>query len=423
MKRYCLRVALLIIAILFIVMPLVSCCDSDCDECKDKKEVAILSIEVTPANQWITENSTQQYTATVTLPDNSTQVFTQKVKWYSSDTEVATINSSGLATSKTSGTTTIEAVYGNMSGTASLAVGTASPETIVITPANPCMPEGKELQFTATHTLLEEDVTEEVTWSSSNTAVAKISSDGVAESIASGTTEIQATYEDISDTTLLTVTTICEKYDAEQGRIIVNNDEWTLSDGIPDTDYEPFAGPNNAGTFAKNIASWFTGCVPGKFLVYSENHGLTGSNLADAMTSEGHTWTVDSSVTFNLSTLMQYDAVFLGDIPADNAVLINYVNAGGSVYVMGGTTLENPKTASTFWNTFLKHFGLQYSTQHNTFRGDIPISSTHPILCGLGDLLMITGNSITDLEPSNAKNQVIAKYQGQGLIAIYDPAQ
>ena len=65
------------------------------------------------------------------------------------------------------------------------------------------------------------------------------------------------------------------------GKIVVNNDEWTLSDlGFQQ-------GPDTA-TFALNVASWFTGGTPGSFLAYSTNFGLSQSSLAAAMNGAGH---------------------------------------------------------------------------------------------------------------------------------------
>jgi hypothetical protein len=114
------------------------------------------------------------------------------------------------------------------------------------------------------------------------------------------------------------------------GRIIVAHDEVTLSN-------TGFSLAPDASQFALNVASWFTGSTAGNFLVFSTNFGLTESQLASTMTSAGHSWTVSTAVDFSLPNLLQYDAIFLAGTPADNQVLIDYVNAGGNVYLAGGT--------------------------------------------------------------------------------------
>ncbi len=95
----------------------------------------------------------------------------------------------------------------------------------------------------------------------------------------------------------------------ERGKIIVANDEWTLSDS-------GFGWTSDTKTFALNVASFFTGGGTGNFLVYSANFGLTGSSLSNAMTQAGHAWTISTSTAFTLQNLLQFDGVFLAETPA-----------------------------------------------------------------------------------------------------------
>jgi trimeric autotransporter adhesin len=68
------------------------------------------SLSITPASPTVLlSQGTQQFTATGTLQDGSTVNLTNSVSWSSGTTSVATINSSGLASLLTSGTTTIKA--------------------------------------------------------------------------------------------------------------------------------------------------------------------------------------------------------------------------------------------------------------------------------------------------------------------------
>jgi uncharacterized protein YjdB len=81
---------------------------------------SLVSISVTPANPSIQRNTTAQFTATGTYSDNSTKTIT--VNWSSSNSSVATINSSGLATATNLGSTTITATSGAVKGTTTLLV-------------------------------------------------------------------------------------------------------------------------------------------------------------------------------------------------------------------------------------------------------------------------------------------------------------
>ena len=81
------------------------------------------SIAVTPANSSTSVGTSVQFNATGTYSDGSTKDITSSVNWTSSNTAVATIDStSGLATATGEGTTTIQAASGTISGTTSLTV-------------------------------------------------------------------------------------------------------------------------------------------------------------------------------------------------------------------------------------------------------------------------------------------------------------
>jgi RHS repeat-associated protein len=204
----------------------------------------------------------------------------------------------------------------------------------------------------------------------------------------------------------------------KSGKIIVANDEWTLSDfGFSNA-------PEDAKLFAQNIADYFTGGEKGSFLGYSNNFSFTGSKLAEALTSDGHQWTVNNNLSFTLEALQRYDGVFVGGFSADNKVLIDYVNSGGSVYVAAGTgTLGNSTNEANTWKDFLNNFGLSFADQYNNIQGTIPINpSPHPIFGRIKKLYQNNGNTIIDLDTNDNRGILIAKSNnGQGLYAVYDP--
>lgn len=83
---------------------------------------SVVSIVVTPANPTIVQGTTQQFTATATFSDNTVLNITSQATWTSSDTNAATIDSTGLATAKSPGSTTITATLGGVSGFTTLKV-------------------------------------------------------------------------------------------------------------------------------------------------------------------------------------------------------------------------------------------------------------------------------------------------------------
>lgn len=199
------------------------------------------------------------------------------------------------------------------------------------------------------------------------------------------------------------------------GKIVLANDEWTLSNVGFTND------GTNATTFTNNVASWFTGSTSGNnFLAYSSNFGLTGSTLATVMSTAGNTWTVSTGVTFDLLTLLTYDAVFLAGDAADNNVLTNYVNAGGNVFLEGGTGVGGAVAEANRWNPFLNSFGLGFETSYNGVGGNIPTSSSHPIFNGVTSLYQNNGNDALDINISDPRAEILVSYQGHGLYAVYD---
>jgi len=170
--------------------------------------IGLVSSLIYPSNITIALGRTQQFTATVTYSDNSTANITDSVTWTSSNTTVATINNAGLAQSLAEGQTVITATSGNVSANTTLTVSSKVVDVVVVTPTNPSIPAGRTQQFTATGTYSDNstaNITGSVTWSSSNTTIARINAAGLVRSYAEGTTIITATSGNATDNTMLTV--------------------------------------------------------------------------------------------------------------------------------------------------------------------------------------------------------------------------
>jgi uncharacterized protein YjdB len=167
------------------------------------------SITVTPSTAKLSAGTLLQFTATGNFDDGSTQPLTS-LTWSSSAQNLLTIDVNGVATGVIAGSATVTATSGTISGTASVTVTNATISSIAVTPANSTMPIGAMKQFTAVATLSDsttQDVSLSVLWSSSLAAAATISDQGLANSVANGTTTISATSGAVSGSTALTVTT------------------------------------------------------------------------------------------------------------------------------------------------------------------------------------------------------------------------
>jgi RHS repeat-associated protein len=201
-----------------------------------------------------------------------------------------------------------------------------------------------------------------------------------------------------------------------KGRIVVNCDEWTLSN----TGFQQGVGVDN---FARNLARFFSPNHPGKFLVHTPNFGLNESMLANTMTAAGHTWTINTALPFTLANIQQFDAVFLAaDLPANNQVLISYVEAGGSVYIAAGTGAGGALGEAVAWQPLLNHFGIDLETMYRGGGTDAP-TIAHPLFVGVGKLLYFGVSSVILFNPLDPYNKVTTGLEGGqpfGRIGIFE---
>ena len=185
-----------------------------------------------PTEDSIAVGKTTQFNALGSFSDDSTTDVTATVTWTSSDTTIATVSSGGLATGVAAGTVTITATdpTTDLSATATLMVTAAAPPpppppapppptpTVVVTllslsviPAEDFIAIGETTQFNALGSFSDDSmtgVTATVTWTSSDTTIATVSSGGLATGVEAGTVTITATdpTTELSATTTLTVT-------------------------------------------------------------------------------------------------------------------------------------------------------------------------------------------------------------------------
>ncbi len=173
------------------------------------------AITVTPVNPQLPAGFNQQMAATATWSDGAVTDITTTATWMSSNSSVATIDATGLATAVAAGTTTIQASQGGVFGQTTLTVSSATLTAISVTPNVSSIPTGGvKLALVATGFFNDGssmDVTTLASWASSNPAVATVSSTapthGVVTSSATlaGTTNITATVGSVTGTAVVDV--------------------------------------------------------------------------------------------------------------------------------------------------------------------------------------------------------------------------
>ena len=166
------------------------------------------SISVTPTDPSMPAGSNKLFTATGTYSDGTSEVLRTEAVWSSSDTTVVTANYGGLVTAVAPGTATITVTEGSISGHTTVTVTPLTLSSISVTHASPTIPVGVTQQFMATGIYSGgtiNDITTQVTWSSSDPSVAEVNDKGLVRTIAGGTTTITATSGTIVGSTLLTV--------------------------------------------------------------------------------------------------------------------------------------------------------------------------------------------------------------------------
>lgn len=207
---------------------------------------------------------------------------------------------------------------------------------------------------------------------------------------------------------------------ANAGYIVANNDEWTFSNAGYTN-----AGGNNADNFINNITHLFTGDQTGNFLAYSNNFGLNQSNLANSITSDGHSWTTSTNISFDLATLSTYDGIFFAGYGANNAfpnqqVIIDYLAQGGNVYIGAGTGNGGATGEANAWNAVMAKIGLSFETPYNGISGSPAPVGPDPLIANVDNLYFSNGNTIVDNDPNNSttNGEIFFSLNGQGMLAV-----
>lgn len=179
------------------------------------KSLVSIAITTSGGGSSLQINGTINMVATATYSDASTEVVTSSAVWSSSNDSVLTTSNTlpyvGRATGIAGGTSTVIATLGAISGSLLMTVNVVTLLSIAITPDDPLVTSGASYSLRATGTYSDAstaDITDLVTWTSSNTLAATISNVAGAQGVASTpvftgyrTTNITATLSAVSGVT------------------------------------------------------------------------------------------------------------------------------------------------------------------------------------------------------------------------------
>jgi len=200
-------------ALVLVVSTLIGCGGAGSSQSNHSSgQPTVSSIQVAPTSMSIGTGSVQQFTATAHLSDGTSKDITSTVLWDSSDANIATISSGGMATGFGPGTVSITAQSSlSLKSSATLTVSGAAVNlsSIVVSPAASSLPVNSSQQFTATGNYTDgssADLTSLVTWSSTPATIATVSATGLVNGVAAGSGNISASLGAISGSTSLTVT-------------------------------------------------------------------------------------------------------------------------------------------------------------------------------------------------------------------------
>ena len=156
----------------------------------------LLSIQISPLNFSAYPGLTAQYYAIGAYDDNTVQDISPSVTWASSD-PVATITAAGLVTAISTGSSTISAAQGSITGSTALTIKNATLQHLTITPSSGVtMQVGLATQFSALGTYSDggtADLTAQSSWSASGSVTIN-SATGLATGLSPGSGSVSATF-------------------------------------------------------------------------------------------------------------------------------------------------------------------------------------------------------------------------------------
>ena len=172
------------------------------------REVRMTALSVTPTDLALAAGTTSALRATAAFSDGTNKDVTAAAVWTSSSDAIATA-AKGTLTAHAVGTATLTAKNGSFSATVRVEVTAATLRSLAITPPAPSLAKGTSVPLAATGTFSDatvQDLTTQVTWTSSAPDAAAIDAIGVVKAATPGAATITARLGDVTTTAEVVVT-------------------------------------------------------------------------------------------------------------------------------------------------------------------------------------------------------------------------
>jgi len=289
----------------------------------------LTSVTVAPANPGISLGATLQLSASGHYSDGSSTILATPA-WFSTDSQIVAVDAKGNITGVGLGSATITAIQGSLSGSALVTVNPPPTLTsITVLPASAVIGNGKTQQFQATGLFSDgsiKDLTEQVTWGSSNTSAAVISNTGLAGAVGAGKSTITAGLNALMGTATL------QALAAPRFAYVVNNGDNTVSTyalnaatGIPQSMGYTLTGPSPTSIAVDQIHNF----------AWVANSGVTGTGAFNTMNIT--TGTFPDKVGVNPTTNMVYVAT------GNSVSQVSVINGANNTVVATLSNGSNPQ--------------------------------------------------------------------------------
>ncbi|MCB1190546.1 MAG: Ig-like domain-containing protein [Leptospiraceae bacterium] len=168
----------------------------------------ISSIEVQLQNSVVSTGTILKVQATAIYQDNSKKDVTGEATWSSNDTNLARINKPGEVYAENSGEVSIKAESEGLTGESALTIQPLNLSQILIEPVNQTLAIGIGQQFQAIGIFennSNQELTSSVVWSSSDSSIVSIATNGLAMAVSQGSVTIYAEKNGIISSAILTI--------------------------------------------------------------------------------------------------------------------------------------------------------------------------------------------------------------------------
>ena len=275
----------------------------------------LASIAVGPPDSSVAMGLTHQFTATGVYSDGSKLDISSQVNWRSAQTAIASVNTDGVATAISPGTTMVTATMGRLSGSTNLAVTAATLMSIGVTPTNMSLASGTTDSLRAIGVYSDNltlDLTTSVTWSSSAPTVASVRNSagakGITIAVSPGSSMITATLGAMSGSTMLTVTA------ASLVSIGVTPTNPSIANGLTDALKATGVYTDNSMHDLTSMVTWSSSAPT--IATVSNTAGTTGVTTAVSPGSSTITATLDAVSGSTTLTVTAATLVSIGVTPA-----------------------------------------------------------------------------------------------------------